>query len=167
MSLNDYILDSMGRGFSASADYFLDESRSAMAAVKDKKLEVKAAVQKMLHNEAAQTARYQEMLAKGCSLRGPGEALNAYKKYKGKLNEWRGTLKANECVAKRLVPIGSSADASGAAAKKPIEIDGDFVDQLLLSYENCAFPSSVLDEFFGNVGVNRLKPGEVFPPARR
>lgn len=167
LTLGDYIEESIGESFSPASGYFLDESKGALSAVKEKKSEVKAAMQEMHNNPDAQEKYYKQLLIRGCPISSPTEALIVYKKYKKKLNEWRNTLKENNLGVKKRLLVKSGTSAKQAEhGKKPVPVDKEFAESLLYAFEYCALPSSAMDEYFGNVSFKKLVAGDVFPPQR-
>lgn len=180
--IGDYLRDRAVINFNDQNTYFLDTSGSALAAIKAKRAEIAADLKKFKKDEIAAQARLANLRAGGCSVASVAAMRKAYDKYDSMLVSWRKLILKNNknasgaSGAPRLTLNASNTSqssgnparaAQAAPAKMPLNIDRldkEFTAELLDVYELCGFGGIMARQFFGNLSMHELKPGEKFPP---
>lgn len=175
--IGDYLREHSGASFNDQSNYFLDASDGSRAAIKAKRAEIAANLKKFKKDTRAAQAQLAALRAGGCGVSSVAAMKKAYGKYDSMLKNWGKMIAKNNggssggAAIPQLVlnasntsqTSGNPAKAAQGPAKVPVRIDREFTEGLLDVYEFCGFGGIMARNFFNNISLRELKPGEKFP----
>lgn len=176
--IGDYLREYSGTSYNDQGNYFLDASDGSRAAIKAKRSEIATNLKKFKKDARSAQGQLTALRAGGCSVASVAAMVKGYKKYDSMLKNWSKMINKNNggssggAAAPRLVlnasntsqTSGNPAKAAQAGpAKTPVRIDREFTEGLLDVYEFCGFGGIMARNFFNNISLHELKPGEKFP----
>lgn len=176
--IGDYLRDHSGTSYNDQTNYFLDTSDGSRAALKAKRAEIAASLKKFKKDAIAAQSRLSTLQAGGCAVSSVAAMVKGYKKHNSMLKKWSKMIDKNNGPGstsagrpKLVLNASNTSQTSGnpakvaqaGPAKVPVKIDREFTDGLLDVYEFCGFNGIMARNFFSNISLHELKPGEVFP----